>query len=144
MKIVINRCYGGFSLSLQAILELIKMGSPTIKRNLLSKYYGSWEKAEIKPEFDSDKKVPFTDGFLTTKFAGRTLYDTRHAYYIENDDAVSFRTHPDVIRVVEMLGKEAGGDCAELGIIEIPDDVVVEIDEYDGIESVHEIHRSWP
>jgi len=28
-------------------------------------------------------------------------------------------------------------------VVDIPDDIEYEIDDYDGIESVHEAHRSW-
>lgn len=41
------------------------------------------------------------------------------------------------------MGKKASGKCAELKVIEIPDGVDWEIDDYDGIETVHEKHRSW-
>lgn len=48
-----------------------------------------------------------------------------------------------LIKVVEKLGDRANGACAELKIVEIPDYVDWEIDEYDGLESVDEAHRSW-
>ena len=53
------------------------------------------------------------------------------------------RTDPILIQVVETLGAEANGSCAKLRIIEIPDDVEWEITEYDGNESVEEVHRKW-
>ena len=53
------------------------------------------------------------------------------------------RDDPDLINVVEKLGESANGDFANLEIVEIPDDVEWEIDEYDGMESVDEVHRSW-
>lgn len=55
------------------------------------------------------------------------------------------RTNPIVISVVEKLGKEANGMCAELEIIEIPfeNEDGWYIDEYDGIETIRENHRSW-
>lgn len=37
----------------------------------------------------------------------------------------------------------AYGDCADLKIVEIPDDVEWVIEEYDGIEYVSEVHRTW-
>lgn len=54
------------------------------------------------------------------------------------------RTDPHLIQTIEELGELANGSCAELSIIEIPDDVEWVLDEYDGIETVHEKHRSWP
>jgi len=54
------------------------------------------------------------------------------------------RTCPLLVRVVEEMGEKANGRFAKLEIIEIPDDIKFEIDEYDGFESIHEKHRSWP
>ena len=48
-----------------------------------------------------------------------------------------------LVDVVERLGKKANGESAELKVVEIPDGVEYEIDEYDGVESIHEKHRSW-
>ena len=53
------------------------------------------------------------------------------------------RTDPILIQVVEALGAEADGHFAKLRIIEIPDDIEWEITEYDGSESVEEVHRKW-
>ncbi len=53
------------------------------------------------------------------------------------------RTHPLVIKVVEELGDEANGRHAKLKIIDVPDDVKWIIDVYDGIETIHEEHRTW-
>ena len=33
--------------------------------------------------------------------------------------------------------------CAELAIVEIPDGIEWEIDDYDGIETIAETHRTW-
>ena len=41
------------------------------------------------------------------------------------------------------MGKESWGFCAELKIVEIPDNIGYDISEDDGIESIHEQHRSW-
>ena len=45
--------------------------------------------------------------------------------------------------MIEELGELANGRCAELRIVEIPDDVEWEINEYDGMETVDECHRKW-
>jgi hypothetical protein len=90
--IVINRCYGGFSLS-QAAKELLAQ-----RKNI------SMEKFNI---FDIKR------------------YDK------------------DLVAVVRELGAEANSEHSDLKIVEIPEDVKWYIDEYDGIEVVHEFHRSW-
>jgi len=60
----------------------------------------------------------------------------RYINDIERDD-------PILVHVVEELGEKANGLYAELNIINIPNDVVWHVDEYDGMESIHEDHRSW-
>jgi hypothetical protein len=57
-------------------------------------------------------------------------------YKIARDDGF-------LIETVETLGEAANGDCAALKVVEIPDDVDWEIDEYDGNEHVAEKHRTW-
>ena len=53
------------------------------------------------------------------------------------------RTDPILVKVVEQLGTKANGGAAQLEIVEIPDDVKWSISDYDGIESIHEVHRVW-
>ena len=53
------------------------------------------------------------------------------------------RDEPILIKVVEELGEAAAGRHAKLKIVEIPDGVVWELDEYDGMESIDEVHQSW-
>lgn len=49
-----------------------------------------------------------------------------------------------LLSIIELLGSEkVSGPFAALKIVEIPDDVVWEITEYDGYERVEEVHRSW-
>ena len=48
------------------------------------------------------------------------------------------RDDPMLIQVVNELGEGSG-----LKVVEIPEDVKWKIHDYDGIESIHEIHRIW-
>ena len=90
MKIVVNRCYGGFGLS-EAAIRLL------------------------------DERLP----------------NHKSQWSIE-------RTDPVLVQIVEELGsKAAGGRFSELEVVEIPDGVQWEMDDYDGIETIHEVHRSW-
>ena len=48
------------------------------------------------------------------------------------------------LRVAEKRGSEwASSRLGELRIVEVPDGVDWEIDEYDGVESIHEKHQVW-
>lgn len=53
------------------------------------------------------------------------------------------RTDSILIEIIKELGEAGNGDYAELKIIEIPDDIDWEIDEYDGMEKAVEVHRYW-
>lgn len=58
--------------------------------------------------------------------------------YIECD-----RNDPLLVQVVEELGSAASGELATLRVVNIPDDVEWQIEEYDGAEWVAEKHRTW-
>jgi hypothetical protein len=69
-------------------------------------------------------------------------------YYADEDDNVlSYydipRDDPDLVKIVEEFGDKASGTFSELKIVEIPDDIEWEIEEYDGMEWVAEKHRTW-
>ena len=53
------------------------------------------------------------------------------------------RDDPYLVQVVEELGVRADGEFSELTVVEIPDGVLWQIDEYDGHEWVAEQHRRW-
>ena len=55
-----------------------------------------------------------------------------------------WRVCPPLIAAIEKIGLEkSSGEFASLEIVDIPDGVNWEIDDYDGIETIHEVHRSW-
>jgi hypothetical protein len=72
---------------------------------------------------------------------GPGRFTASNALYFSVDDIP--RDDPTLIHVIEELGKAANGPFAELKIVEIPENVEWEIDDYDGMESIHECHRSW-
>ncbi|MEK6860432.1 MAG: hypothetical protein AABY07_00535 [Nanoarchaeota archaeon] len=118
MKIIINKCYGGFSLSQEAILWLIKNKG--------------WKTALDDSNDDSIKITEWTKKDDIKCFGRYSASE----YRID-------RTDKDLVECVEVLGNEANGRYANLKIIEIPDGIEYEIDEYDGVESIAEKHRSW-
>ena len=120
MKVVINECHGGFGLSTLAFTKLIEKGWKTTTFN----EEGNFE--------DPNADIVVAKGSLWGDYG-----------FVQYSNSQSIRSHPDVIHVVEQLGKEANGRFAELKIVEIPDDIEWEIEEYDGIESVVEKHRRW-
>jgi hypothetical protein len=63
----------------------------------------------------------------------------RYGFAFEDD-----RSNPKLVECVLKLGSEASGLCADLTVVEVPDDVEWEISYYDGNEHVAEKHRTWP
>lgn len=61
---------------------------------------------------------------------------------INHDEDIA-RNDPRLVAAVEKLGDKANGFCAELKIVNIPDDVDWVIEDYDGKEWVSERHRTW-
>ena len=53
------------------------------------------------------------------------------------------RNNPILVEIVEQLGEAADGNYAELKVVDIPDDVQWQVEEYDGNEWVAEKHRTW-
>jgi len=116
MKIAVNRCFGGFGLSQKAYERLVELGVKT--------YTGD------RP--DDDGELYIRDN-PEDKMFGR--------YYVYWD--YDTRTNPMLIQVIEELGLDASGCCGQVEIVEIPDGICYEIDNYDGMETIHECHRSW-
>lgn len=158
MKIVINNCYGGFSLSARAIKRLAQLNGQKcyfftnprreghgidFSTNVLtsmavlkdSMFWTAYNTKTPPKSLDGDAWQTATDA---DKAASNARYAAAHLTNRPDD-----RADPKLVQVVEELGKKAAGECAELKIIEIPDGVEWEISEYDGMESVHEKHRSW-
>ena len=116
-KIVYNDCYGSYALSYKAIDWLSEHGSERIKNFIAQKRI---EAKEIE-DFGS---------------ASQERIDNVTKFYVM--DAVSSflnRHDPDLVAVVEALGKEVNGTFSELAIAEIDEDKYF-IDEYDGRETV--------
>lgn len=53
------------------------------------------------------------------------------------------RNDPLLVKAVKALGELANGEHASLKVVKIPDEVDWYIDEYDGLESIHQQHQSW-
>ena len=53
------------------------------------------------------------------------------------------RDDPVLCKLVKEWGKRANGEHASLRVVKVPDGIDWEIDDYDGMESVSEKHRTW-
>jgi hypothetical protein len=86
---------------------------------------------------------------INTCYGGFGLSEKALALFNERSGTVNTygrditRNNPILVEIVEQLGEAADGGFAELKVVEIPDDVKWQIDEYDGNEWVAEKHRTW-
>lgn len=144
MKIVKNSCFGGFGLSDKAYEKLIEYGIPVRRyepeeRNPET---GLYDRKPINNEgeviFDRDLEEESDMSKAMRRLGGR---------YWDSFLGRHNRNHPLLVKVVEELGgghrMGASGQFANLEVVEIPDDVEWEIDEYDGLETIREKHRTW-
>ena len=111
MKVAINRCFGGFDLSTEAIIAIAARKGITVTQDPTDSYYPTYTTSSNEPFYPS------------------TLYEDR--------------ADSDLIAVIEELGSAASGRYGKLVIVNIPDDIKWYISEYDGMETVEEVHRSW-
>lgn len=142
MKVVINRCYGGFGLSPKAVMR-----------------YGELSGQRIYAYSDTPStKLNFNDGTSTRLDTIEQIEKAFVIYYLTVDIGPSGklpqgsgwfhqgdikRNDPILVQVVEDLGDEAGDKFASLKVVEIPDGVDYEIDKYDGLEHIAERHNTW-
>ena len=78
------------------------------------------------------------DGYFSNYYTDPEFSDD--SYFSSSDIE---RNSTILIQVIEELKDEANDRCANLKIVEIPDDVDWTIEEYDGLEWVSEVHRTW-
>jgi hypothetical protein len=124
MKVVINACFGGFSISLEAGRFMAARGNKIAA-------------AEVA-EYDAKIADPSKLNSIEQQFGAKW-----YGYGYVNGSSGYERNDPDLVAAVEELGEKAGGEYSWLRIVEIPDGVSWHIDEYDGNEHIAEVHRTW-
>lgn len=131
MKIILNKCYGGFDVSDKAYeLYAEKKGISL---------YRYWDDYKSKTMYKGSGLITY---YFTKDFGDSIETDkidwTTNLYL--ND---GHRDDLTLVEVVEELGDKASGSYGNLVVVEIPDDMNYVIDEYDGIETLHENVRTW-
>lgn len=135
MKVVINRCFGGFGISEEAARWMAEKGSEHARQEIeeyeARKAQCAAYAAEKRPAQTSEERLFDID----LKYRGEPQW-FGHMSELPRDD-------PHLVAAVEALGEKANGEHASLRVVEIPDGTDYEIDEYDGNERVAEKHRTW-
>lgn len=136
-KVILNKCYGGFGISKEAYQLYAK-------KKCLELYLYKREhvgKEVVYKKVKDDNSI-FTT-YLTKDFGDNAIINSEdfskyHLYIREN-----YREDSTLIEVVEELGEKANGRYSELEIVEIPYDLDYVIDDYDGIETLHQKVQEW-
>lgn len=114
-EIVVNRVYGGFSLSFKAVTHYL---------DLIGTNYSLTDRE---------------DRDMTNRYGQQVWVDGKPF----EEDSIA-RNDPALVRTVLELGPdEASGTHAALEVVRIPAGIDWEIEDYDGAEWVAEVHRIW-
>ena len=132
MKIILNKCFGGFDVSTEGYELYAK------KKGLeLYKYKGNLnfinhEYTKIKGKENELFKHYFTKDFGEIAKISAEDYE-KYNLYLRKEN----RQDQTLIEVIEELGEKASGSFGELEVVEIPDNSFYKIDEYDGLETLY-------
>lgn len=138
MKVVINKCFGGFGVSEEGARHMAAAGcADAIK-----------EVADYEATLAAFAHYKATGEALPGRYEGETRFFDISIKYGEKPKFHGHfsdlpRDDKTLIAAVEALGTKANGDYAKLAIVEIPNGTDYEISEYDGQERVAEKHRTW-
>ncbi|MHC5375611.1 hypothetical protein ACYSNU_17730 [Enterococcus sp. LJL120] len=144
MKIVLNKCFGGFGLSHKAKMEIFKRkgiivfpythiwNSKSIDRDYWERYEGQKLGSSLSQIYYLEKD-PDVENFVMN------WEDVSNKFgFVDDDyDETEMRNDETLVTVVEELGDEADGSFANLKVVEIPEGVDWEISDYDGVETAH-------
>ena len=142
MKVVINRCFGGFSLSKEGVARYCELaGLPCFieddPRFPSMGLFTCWLLPEAE-RLESKEGEAFYALSMEERKAYNEAYSEQTLYCRDIE-----RNDPYLVQLVEENSELYSGRCAELAVVEIPDGVNYEIEEYDGREHVAETHRTW-
>ena len=140
-KVVYNACYGGFGLSKEAYVRYgeIKGMKVWIEEDTKYPSLGIFHAWIVPPD---QRPVNKENEFYTMSMEERKAYNeawSNSCIYCRDIP----RDDPALVQLVEEMGEKSFRRHAELKVVEIPDDVQWEIEEYDGKEWVAEKHRTW-
>lgn len=137
MKVVINKCYGEFSLSHEGMVRYAKLKGLTLYPEGDGLYTTYWT---VSPKNRVTELS--NEAFFALPHAERIEYDRKWSEQTLHAGSIP-RNDPALVQVVEELGDKAGSRFSKLTVVEVPDDVKWQIEEYDGLEHIAEAHRVW-
>lgn len=136
-KVILNKCFGGFDVSpegyqLYAKKKGFNLYAYKTNDNLLYDYVEA-------PTNDDWNLNYYTQCLGLGKDIRSNREDHKNMLYLNSD----YREDATLIEVVEELGKNASGNFGDLVVVEIPADMEYVIDDYDGMETLHQKVQEW-
>lgn len=134
MKILLNKCFGGFDLSEDAYRLYAKKKGLNIYK-YKSEISGHYPNTKFIYKYADDNSL-FTQYF--TKDFGTNIEISnenceKYSLYLREEE----RLNPTLIEVVEELKEKASGRFGEIKLFEIPDNSDYIINDYDGLETLY-------
>jgi hypothetical protein len=141
MKVVINNQHGGFSLSKEGYVRYCELKglSCYIVEDTKFKTLGIFTCWTVPTE---ERVQDLEDKFYTMSMEDRQEYNRKYREQTLSCRDIS-RSDQALVQLVEEDSKKYEGRHATLKVVQIPDDVEYEIEEYDGLEWIAEKHRTW-
>lgn len=140
-SIVINNCFGGFSLSEAGVIRYAELKGLKVYQEPSKQFFSI-----LPPTYwlvPPDQRVKELEGdWYSHTLEARAAYNKAHSEQVLYDRDIP-RDDTALVQVVEEMGQEAAGRCAHLKVVEIPDGFAWEIAEYDGNEHVAQVHETW-
>ena len=124
MKVVINRCYGGFGLSHEAVMRYFEIKGVTVypEQDKSLGHWKFWTYWLVKPEDRIESKEG--EAFYAMSMEDRRAYNQAHSEQTAYPREME-RHDPVLVQVVEEMGDKANGAHVKLAVVEIPDDVLL-------------------
>jgi len=164
-KIVINENHGGFGLSHKGYVRFAQLKGIDLNwyssesqvrsaldlpdRDFTGEKDTIWGPSMTLTDIENTFGKEAAEAFMKKLLDDTDSWGPMVHYHIGQDrdkdlyDRDIARDDVHLIQTIQELGEQAGGRCSSHKIVEIPDDVEWEIQEYDGAEWVAEKHRTW-
>lgn len=139
-KVILNKDYGVFDVSFKAYSLYAKKKG--LKLYAYEPQLVKDSKGTIYEKINKDRDTLFTE-YFTKDFGdvSRISDDDYEKYRLYLDK--SHREDKVLIEVVEELKEKANGRYGKLKVVEIPDNLKYVIDDYYGIETLHQEVQEW-
>ena len=135
MKVILNKCYGGFSLSHEAYMLYAKKKGLTLYPYAID-YATKTYYLTNNPE--NDYTVHYSIKNYGDKISFKEACDKNFLWLNHK-----YRDDPILVEVVEELRDKANGRFADLKVVDIPDNMDYVINGYNGIETLHQKVQEW-